>query len=319
MVNRRISPDIKECALRLWELEWDRSAICSTLLVSQSSLYRWAKIFDEFGAVTPPPPPIMGRPQTIELAALSAIKDIYTRHADTCLFELRWWLAIHHDIQISISALQQSLDRTGLTRKLLHKIAVEREVERRRDFLYTIQHKFSGTGREFVTIDESSKNEHDVAPRYGRAPIGMPADFEDVFVRGVCYTLVAAMGIDGYIAQRVIEGSLDSFGFFDFIVEEVPEMGVFPDDCSVLVMDNCRIHHMETLQETLNAQGIMLMYLPPYSPDLNPIEESFSTWKAHLRANVRSIRAADDPILILLESTGCITPAKARAWFHHAG
>jgi transposase len=84
-------------------------------------------------------------------------------------------------------------------------------------------------------------------------------------------------------------------------------MGVFPDDRSVLVMDNCRIHHTETLQEVLNAQGtftvlctsicsvsdlsmtgIMLLYLPPYSPDLNPIEESFSacTWLSSTRKSV---------------------------------
>jgi hypothetical protein len=113
------------------------------------------------------------------------------------------------------------LERAGLTRKLLHKIAVERDIERRRDFLHTIQHSFSGTGREFVTIDESSKNEHDVARCYGRVPVGMPADFEDFFIRGVRYTLVAAMGMDGYIAQRVVEGSLDSFDFFDFIIEDV--------------------------------------------------------------------------------------------------
>ncbi|KAJ7096202.1 hypothetical protein C8R44DRAFT_835292 [Mycena epipterygia] len=204
MGNRKISSDIKECALRLWELGWDRSAICSTLLVSQASLYRWAQIFDEFGSVTPPPPPIMGRPRIIGLAALTAIKEIYTKHLETYLYELQWWLLIHHDIQISISALHDTLEKAGLTHKLLHKIAVERDIERRRDFL-----------------------------------------------------LVAAMSIDGYIAQRVLAGSLDSFDFFDFIVEDVvPEMGVFPDDRSVLVMDNCRIHHTETLQEVLNAQGM---------------------------------------------------------------
>jgi hypothetical protein len=69
-------------------------------------------LFDEFGSVTPPPPPIMGRPQTIGLAALTAIKEIYPRHTDTYLIELQWWLVIHHDIHISTSALQKT---TGLT------------------------------------------------------------------------------------------------------------------------------------------------------------------------------------------------------------
>ncbi|KAJ7773793.1 hypothetical protein B0H16DRAFT_1239580, partial [Mycena metata] len=241
MVNRRISPDIKECALRLWELGWDRSAICSTLLVSQSSIYRWAALFEEFGSVTPPPSPIIGRPRILGLAALTAIKEIYTRHADTYLVELQWWLLIHHDISISVSSLQDTLEKAGLTRKLLHKIAVERDIERRRNYLHTIQ---------------TGKNEHDVSRRYGRAPVGLPADFEDVFICGMRYSLVAAMSLDGYIAQRVFEGSLDSFDFLDFITEDVvPQMGVFPDDRSILVMDNCRIHHTDTLQEVLNAQG----------------------------------------------------------------
>ncbi|KAJ7340584.1 hypothetical protein DFH08DRAFT_623304, partial [Mycena albidolilacea] len=74
---------------------------------------------------------------------------------------------------------------------------------------------------------------------------------------GVRYTLVAAMGMDRYIVQQVVEGSLDSFDFFEFIVEDVvPEMRVFPDNQSVLVMDNCWIHHMDTLQEVLNVQGL---------------------------------------------------------------
>ncbi|KAJ7734592.1 hypothetical protein B0H16DRAFT_1269598, partial [Mycena metata] len=115
MGNRKISADLKECALHLWELGWDRSAICSTLMVSQSSLYRWSALFEEFGSVTSPPPPIMGRPRIIGLAALTAIKEIYTRHADTYLVELQWWLAIHYEIQISTSALHATLERTGLT------------------------------------------------------------------------------------------------------------------------------------------------------------------------------------------------------------
>ncbi|KAJ4467503.1 hypothetical protein C8R41DRAFT_741756, partial [Lentinula lateritia] len=61
--------------------------------------------------------------------------------------------------------------------------------------------------------------------------------------------LVAAMSLEGYIAVWVIEGSLDSFEFFDFIINELPQMKPFPDQHSVLVMDNCRIHHSDMLIE----------------------------------------------------------------------
>ena|SRR5271168_5614634 len=84
---------------------------------------------------------------------------------------------------------------------------------------------------------------------------------------------------------------------------------------------------------------IMLLYLPPYSPDLNPIEESFSTCvlihgiidcdllglqmillgKSYIRRNAANLRTEEDPILMLLDSTGCITGEMAEGWFHHAG
>ena len=127
-------------------------------------------------------------------------------------------MAVHHDIPISIPALHDNLEKAGLTRKILHKIACEHDVQTRNDFLHAIHTEFSGTGTEFVVIDESCKNEHNVARRYGRAPIGQAPEFVDPFVRGEHYSLVAAMSTVGYIATRV---QADSFGFFYFIVEEV--------------------------------------------------------------------------------------------------
>ncbi|THU81439.1 hypothetical protein K435DRAFT_587474, partial [Dendrothele bispora CBS 962.96] len=63
-----------------------------------------------------------------------------------------------------------------------------------------------------------------------------------------------------------------------------------------------------------------LLYLPPYSPDLNPIEESFSTWKAYLQRHMSAIHQAEDPILALLDAlASCITAEMAQGWFRHAG
>jgi len=64
---------------------------------------------------------------------------------------------------------------------------------------------------------------------------------------------------------------------------------------------------------------IMLLYLPTYLLDLNPIEESFSTWKAHLHWHGETLRGHNDPIFVLLDTLGCITVEMALNWFHHAG
>ena len=165
MVFRKISSDMKDCALCLWELGWSGEDVCSTLCVSQASLYRWAALFEEFSSTAAPPPPIRGRPRIIGLVAMNTIRELYARNSTVYLDKLQWHLAIFHDIAISTSALQETLERAGLTRKVLHKIAIERDEVRRAEFLHNIQHGFSGTGDEFVVVDESSKNEHTLTRR----------------------------------------------------------------------------------------------------------------------------------------------------------
>ncbi|THU80363.1 hypothetical protein K435DRAFT_736293, partial [Dendrothele bispora CBS 962.96] len=228
MVNRRISSDLKEAAIRMWEHGWELSDICAALIVSPRSMYRWRALFDELGRVTKPPSVLRGRPRIIGSLAIQACRDVYSRNPDTYLKELQWYLAIHHDLAISIPALHSNLEKAGLTRKVLQKIAEERDEQLRTDFKNCIQNPqfFSGTGREFIT---------------------------DVFIRGTRYSLVAALSTNGYIAAKAIEGSYDAAEFFSFILDDVvPQMNAYPGDQSVLIMDNARIHHNEALKEALN-------------------------------------------------------------------
>jgi transposase len=123
MVNRCISADLKDCALKLWKAGWHRSNICYALSVSPASLYRWRLIFEEFGTSTKPALPLIGWPHLITLAVLMAVKELNENHPNTYIDELQWFLAVHYDILISISALEENLEKAGLTQKLLHKIA----------------------------------------------------------------------------------------------------------------------------------------------------------------------------------------------------
>jgi transposase len=221
MVNCRISSDLKECALRLWEAGWEEIDITQELIVSRASLYRWRKIFEEFGSVTQPPSPLRGRIRIISRAVLTAVYDIYKTDPDMYLDELQFWLAIHHDIVISIPALHMNLQEAGLTRKLLHKIARERDQQQRQDYWDIVNGELRGDGDLFVMADETSKNEITLARRYGMAMVGEIAAFMDVFVHGQQYSLAAAMSKRGYIASKVIPGSFDSFDFFEFTSKDV--------------------------------------------------------------------------------------------------
>ncbi len=154
MVNCHISPDIKQCALHLWQHGWSQSDICWIFCVSQASLYQWRCILEEFESVEKPSSGLRGHPCILGIATMSVAKEIYQQHPDTYLDELQWHLQINHDINISLSALQDNLVKAGLTRKILHKIACERDKQLWQDFKNTLRTEFSGTGEEFICIDK---------------------------------------------------------------------------------------------------------------------------------------------------------------------
>ena len=129
MVNRKISSDLKECALRLWELGWDQDMILERLCVSHASVYRWMKIFLEHNSVDKPHSSLIGCRRLIICAVMTAIKQVYHNEADVYLDKLTWWLAIQHDNVISRSALQHNLEDVGLMHKLLYRIAAEWDEE----------------------------------------------------------------------------------------------------------------------------------------------------------------------------------------------
>jgi transposase len=93
-------------------------------------------------------------------------------------------------------------------------------------------------------------------------------------------TLIAGLAQDGLIAPWVIKGAMDGPAFATYVREVlVPE--IVPG--TVVILDNLATHRNKEAAEALRAHGCWFLYLPPYSPDLNPIEQAFSKLKAHPR------------------------------------
>ena len=165
--NCHISTDLKECALHLWDLGWELEEISFAFGVSTCSCYRWQQSVEAHGSVNCPPSPLRGRAQTITRALLTAIETLFAEDPDLYLDELCTWLAIEHDISISPSALCCTLNDTGLSHKVLQKIASERDEAHRAEFQEYLRNNFIGDGSEFVVVNETSKNERTFARHYG--------------------------------------------------------------------------------------------------------------------------------------------------------
>ena len=105
---------------------------------------------------------------------------------------------------------------------------------------------------------------------WGEAPV-----YHRILHRGERISSIAAISVDGIIALESHKGSVSAEVFGDFIRGNlVPQMRAFDGESpiSVVVMDNCSIHHTELVLDLLKEAGIVVIFLPPYSPDYNPIE-----------------------------------------------
>ncbi|KIK93667.1 hypothetical protein PAXRUDRAFT_144566, partial [Paxillus rubicundulus Ve08.2h10] len=111
-------------------------------------------------------------------------------------------------------------------------------------------------GIEFICVEETSKNELPWACHYGRAMSGQCVELSDIFICGDWYSLEVALTINGYMAADVVEGSFNSETFYEFIATKVlPYMNPFPAEQSVLVLDNCHIHHYANLVDLVCNAG----------------------------------------------------------------
>lgn len=123
-------------------------------------------------------------------------------------------------------------------------------------------------------------------------------------------TILGAMSTRGIIAAMTIEESTDTDIFLAYL-DHVLCPKLRPGD--VVVMDNLSSHKVQGVRERIAAAGVGLLYLPPYSPDLNPIEKAWSKLKQLLRsAKARTKEALDQTISELLPQ---ITADNAQAWF----
>jgi transposase len=127
-------------------------------------------------------------------------------------------------------------------------------------------------------------------------------------------TFVGALRTDGFVAPLVADGAING-DLFCAYVEQVLVPALRPGD--VVVMDNLGSHTVAGVRRAIEAAGCRLLYLPPYSPDCNPIENAFSKLKRLLRS------AAERTVERLWQTIGRLlnrfTPQECRNYFCHCG
>lgn len=166
---------------------------------------------------------------------------------------------------------------------------------------------------KLVFLDESGVNT-DMSRRYGRA-IGGERSVDKVPLNTPANTtILSSVRLNSETAYTTYSGGTIRKKFLDYL-ENVLIPTLHKGD--IVIMDNMRTHHVKEVQTLLQKVGIKLLYLPPYSPDFNPIEKMWSKIKAILRKlKIRSLSLLPQGIA---EAFSLVQPSDCLGWFSAAG
>ncbi len=164
-----------------------------------------------------------------------------------------------------------------------------------------------------IVVDESSTR-RDMTGAYARAPQGERAPETTVRNYGTNVSLISGLRLAGMAASFVIEGPVNT-AVFEAYVEHILAPILRKDD--LVILDNLSCHKSKTTQRLIEARGARLIFLPPYSPDLSPIEQAF----AKLKAVLRRLRAQtlDALIQAIGKALATISPLDALGFFTDCG
>ena len=174
----------------------------------------------------------------------------------------------------------------------------------------------------FVFVDETGSQQRDVNRQHaygirGITPVGLKFPAKS----GKRISAIAAMSTMGVEDFYLVEGSVNGDIFLEYVQNSLkpilkPFNGV--NARSIVVIDNAAIHHIDAVCQLILSTGALLWFLPPYSPDLNPIEELFSKVKASLQNNSIAFQVTDSAHVISA-AFASVSPENCCSYIKHAG
>ena len=293
------------------------ASIVSVEGVGKSTTYRIIDNLLAFGTHTAPRMTKRGRPFAIFPAARIGLRAFIESKPWAYQDEMQYDLFDGFDLLVSQSTISKTLHSMKISRKSLRREALERS-QICRDAYFLEVSKF--THDMLVFLDESAANEHTMWRKRGYAAFGIRPAIQVPVKRSKRHSVLPAYCSDGILCYHIHQGSIDGARFEWFLKNEVlPRCNPFPGPKSVLVMDNCSTHHAANVRRLCEEQGVMILYLPPYSPDFNPIEEFFSVLKAWLKRHFELAEGMSFRRYLELAVQACSAGIHAKAHFAHAG
>jgi len=263
------------------------SEVATECGVSESTVKRTASNLFHF-RTDKPETSKRGRKRTLNAFHKEWILELLLGRPSLLAAEVTWEFFDEFDVVITPRVVFDTLKRRGFTRKVLRRDAAQRSQLLRNTWIGTMA---LYSPHQLVFVDESAANEKTGWRKFGWSPQGHEAVTVGSLRRSERYSILSCLTLNGYtVGTLIVQGSITQAIFNDWIRSEVlPRCNPFPAANSVIILDNCVVYKHANVKLMCTEAGIKLLFLPPYSPDFNPIEETFNVLKTWIRSNARLI------------------------------
>ena len=320
--RRRVCDDMRKMIMDDLDTGLTPTEISARLRVSPQFISDLRETVKVFGTVHPTPYLKPGPQPKIPTFAQEGLLDLSEQDPQATLAEFVDLLDEEYDITVDKSTVSRTLKELKITHKRVERTNQAQDAVLRADFEARI---CEYEPEQVVYVDESAANEHTAHSRYGWSPRGTACRVRYAGRRSRRWSILPAMGLNGYVDYDLYHGSYNKERFLNFIERLLAtKMNAFGPGVprSVLVCDNAPIHAGPELKNLCDQYGVILEYLPPYSPDLNPIEETFHELKAWMKRNRKmaaeyaEMRCFEYFIVMGIED--CVRRDSARGYFKNA-
>jgi transposase len=316
---RAFSTDLRWRAVWLYLAhDLDVAEISQCLSVSQSSVYRYIELFQQTGDVKPRsyrhgPPKLLGDLEQLVLLRL------ILNNPGIYLGEIQATLVSKFGVTIDVSTICRTLKFMGCTRQVIQRVALQRSDDQRAKFVAEVSRYDPSM---LIWIDESGCDRRNCMRKRGYSLRGMTPKDHRLMVRDTRYSAIPVMSLDGVHDVYLAEGNVNGDKFATFVrscLLPVLQPFNYTNPHSVVILDNASIHHVEEISDIIEDEaGARLLFLPPYSPDLNPLEEFFSKVKGIMKTCDGLFQASSMPRALLTLAFGMVSKEDCYSYSAHA-
>ena len=247
------------------------------------------------------------------------ILHLVLEHPGIYLREIQKELSETTGADISAMSIFQFLHRVGFTRQRMRYAALQRDEQLRSQFASDVS---IYNPDMLIFLDESGSDKRDYLRRHGYSLRGRPPVCHKHLVKAEHISLLTFMSTAGVLDCQVIHGSVDGDAFYSFVKKLLlPHLMPFDGNNphSVVILDNCSIHHLDDIVDMIHEVGALVHFLPPYSPDYNPMGNMFSKLKMEMKAIECEFASSVDTDTILLTALSAVTAQDCQNWIESCG